>query len=154
MSNALLKINYPFNLNYLKSLYFSLKNKELTYNDERYGIVTDWKIIRVDKDNYIDIEKQKLGIPNAKARFYTLMPNSYLPEHTDNNTKCSINVILSSNNAPVCVEGKNYYYTQCLLNTQLKHSVTNGPAERILFKLSIFEYSFEEMKIIIKDYIK
>ena len=39
-----------------------------------------------------------------------------------------------------------YYYKQALLNTQIPHMVHNGPTDRILFKVSIFDLPYFEMK--------
>ena len=154
IEEALININYPFDLDYLLNLYLSLKDNALIYNDERYGIINNWNIIKIEHDDYIENLKKNLGIDNARARFYILKSYAYLPEHVDNNTKCSINVILSEKNiAPVTINGKNYFYTQCLLNTQSRHGVKNGSEERLLFKLSIFDLEFYEVKKKICKYI-
>lgn len=155
MSNSLVKINYPFDLNYLKNLYMCLKNKEVIYTDTRYGPIDGWKIIKIENDEYINQAKKSLGIINAKPRFYTLSPGTMLPEHVDNNTQCSINILLVDNDdvAPVNIEGVDYFYSACLLNTQKVHSVKNNTKERILFKLSIFDLTFDETKFLIKKYI-
>ena len=83
----------------------------------------------------------------VRPRFYFLPKGVEIPEHIDNNTKCSINFLINSKNpAPVTIEGVDYYYKTCLLNTQKMHSVKNNTEDRLLFKLSIFDDDFETVK--------
>ena len=83
----------------------------------------------------------------VRPRFYFLPKGVEIPEHVDNNTKCSINFLINSKNpAPVTVEGVDYYYKACLLNTQKMHSVKNNTEDRLLFKLSIFDDDFDTVK--------
>lgn len=82
---------------------------------------------------------------NGRPRFYWLEPNAFLLKHTDHNTTCSINFVLSDDIAPVTIEDQDYYYTQALLNTTKMHSVQNGPKERLILKISIFDESFDSL---------
>ena len=83
----------------------------------------------------------------VRPRFYFLKKDTVIPEHIDDGTKCSINFLLNSKNpAPVTIEGVEYYYKNCLLNTQKIHSVKNDTEDRLLFKLSIFDDDFETVK--------
>jgi len=145
----LVLLNYPLDLTRLLAEADEIKKTAESYVDGRYNNALDyWKIAR----DYGDYGKQILedfGL-GGKPRYYWLAANSYLPEHTDHNTQCSINFVLSKNLAPVTVENVDYFYTQALLNTSVRHSVRNGPEERILFKISIFDKTFEEVSEIIK----
>ena len=60
--------------------------------------------------------------------------------------QCSINVLVSDNPAPVFIGGKNYMYKNCVLNVKEPHGVFMNDENRILFKISIFDYTFEEVK--------
>ena len=55
------------------------------------------------------------------------------------------NLILNENPAPVTMENVDIFYTQALLNTTVPHSITNGPEERVLLKISIFDKTFNEV---------
>ena len=106
-----------------------------------------WKIAHAEADEYITDLCNKLDI-NAKPRFYTLKANEVLPHHVDNDTECAINFILSDEAAPITFQetGNTYYYKTALLNTSLWHGVWNGPNDRILLKLSIFDQPYEAVK--------
>ena len=142
--NHLIHLNYPLNLDLLLKEATELKLKSTPYIDGRSNTQLDyWKIIR----EYGPYGKQILddfGL-NGRPRFYWLAPQSILPVHTDHNTTCSINFVLSQNPAPVTIGGIDYFYTQALLNTSIPHSVVNGPEERILFKISIFDETYEQV---------
>ena len=87
-------------------------------------------------------------------RFYWLKPNAHINTHTDNTTKCSLNFLLSENNTAIIINNKNYFYKNALLDTTQPHSVINGDNERLLFKISIDNESFEQVanRIIEKKY--
>ena len=145
MTNLFVHLNYPLDR---QALLESAKRARATarpYTDTRYpGLQMDtWHI-----GHYTDKHIEKLMSDfevNGKPRFYWTEPNSIIPEHVDNGTQCSLNFILSDDPAPITFYGQDYYYTQVLLNTTLPHSVTNGPAERILLKISIFDETFEQL---------
>ena len=144
MQNLLKHLKYQFDRKELLETYYLNKKNSITYKELR-GFIEEFKITKIDDTEYIKKIKKDFSIPNAKPRFYTLKENTFLPNHIDNNTKCSINVLLSDENAPITIEGIDFLYDQCLLNTQKIHSVKNTQKERILFKLSIFDLSFEEV---------
>lgn len=79
----------------------------------------------------------------CESRFYYQAKNFYLPEHQDGGTTCSLNFILGDDPAPVTINGKDYTYTQALMDTSQMHGVKNTGSERILLKLSILDLDFE-----------
>lgn len=87
---------------------------------------------------------EDLGV-NGKPRFYFQEPNTSLDMHKDINTLCAVNILLNDNPSPITFINGSYFYEQALINTQVPHTVYNGPNERILFKISIFDQSFEEV---------
>ena len=105
--------------------------------------------VHYDKDLFNNPENLKKIIEDfgvgGSPRFYWLAPNTRLGTHVDNGTTCSINLILSENPAPVTILNVDMFYTQALLNTTLPHSVINGPQERVLLKISIFDKTFDEV---------
>ena len=114
-------------------------------DDPRYPgqFMQEWLISQFT-DKYIESIINDFEV-EGRPRFYWLAPNTVLPNHVDHNTTCSINFILSDEPAPVTVEGCAYTYEVALLNTSVLHSVTNGNKERLLFKISIFNETFEEL---------
>jgi len=152
----ILIFNFNLNEDLLLLEYERLKHKEKNYKDERCE-VPYWKIVH----GHFDYAKQLEETFNIKSRprFYNLEPNSCIPYHADRETLCSINFILDSKNpAPVKFRHRwnieleyEYYYKCALLNTQIEHSVETRDESRLLFKLSIFDESFSDVKRKIKN---
>lgn len=138
-------LNYEYDQELLMQSVINAKKLSTNYSDPRYPNSTFdyWKI-----GHYTDSTIEKIMNDfevEGKSRFYWLKPFAELPEHVDNGTQCSINFVLSDNAAPVTYSGKDYFYKQALINTSIPHSVNNGPEERVLFKISIFNKSYEEL---------
>lgn len=138
--------------------YENLKHNEKDYADSiTPGGVPYWKVIRGDDmtsdfaNKVANYFKQTYGIEGrVDGRFYRLLANATLPYHTDRSTQCSINMILSEGD-PASVKFRRngveqeYNYRLALLNTQEEHSVENGPEDRILFKISVFDEDYESV---------
>ena len=90
----------------------------------------------------------KYGITGyVSPRFYMLTKNTILRNHVDLNTKCSINHVIQGDKSPVAYADYGmFYYNTALLNTTLMHGVINKDTDRILFKLSIFDETFDQVK--------
>jgi hypothetical protein len=82
---------------------------------------------------------------DGRPRFYWLEPNAVIPEHVDNGTQCSINLIITEDAAPITIDGTEYHYRQALLNTTVPHSVQNSDKERIMLKISIFDETYQQL---------
>ncbi len=143
--------NLEFDYDLFLSEYKRVQNNEKDY--ARGGkSVNYWRVVRLEDlqsdivDNYCKQFAKDYDIPGkVDGRFYRLKANTILPWHVDSGTKCSVNFLLSGKTAPVIFRSGMYHYKQALLNTTAEHSVKNGPEDRILFKISIFEKSFEDV---------
>ena len=128
----------------LKNEWEKVKINAKSYDDVR-GKRNDWKIVRHEFDyskklcNFFNV--------NGRPRFYILDPYAILPQHTDLETKCSLNFIINDNYAPVMFGKKEYNYKYALLNVSEEHGVINNDKERLLFKISIFDEKFDQVKI-------
>ena len=143
-------LHYPLNT---AALLQSAENARLSadpYTDSRYPGFRkeDWYIGRYT-DERIETVLRDFEV-SGSPRFYWLEPFATIPQHIDNGTQCSINLILTENPAPITIEGVDYTYQQALLNTTLPHSVTNGDVERIMLKISIFDETYESLSARIK----
>lgn len=147
-ANKISHIKYNFDKNKLYIDFLKNLDNAKPYEDHRKK-VDNWKIIRCEKSEYIQKICQDLGI-EGDPRFYILEKCANLPQHLDHGTQCSINVLLSDGAAPISFMDKQFYYDACLINTQLRHGVNNGNSERILFKLSIKNKSYNEVKNILE----
>lgn len=146
----LVRLDYP--LDKARLLQDSIEARKVShpYQDPRFPEheFNYWDISRFTSE-YIEQIMADFEV-KGKPRFYWLKANSVLPEHVDNGTTCSINFVLSDNPAPVTFGDKEYTYSMVLLNTSIPHSVTNGDTERLLFKISIMDESFEDLSKRIK----
>ena len=120
------------------------------YTDKRYAgrVAEYWRVTRLKSHEYGDSICKRLGIV-GKPRFYLLEKDTVLKQHVDLGTQCSINFLLSDGDgAPVKFgeTGNEYAYRTALLNTSLQHGVDNVSTDRILFKISFMENSFEDVK--------
>ncbi len=148
VQSPLLHLNYPLNKPLLLEQAAEAKRGSGPFNELRPGQASrkpqlDFRIAYWDSP-YIQQIMQDLGVV-GKPRFYFLDANAKLDMHTDINTKCSVNMVLSENPVPVTFVDQDHFYEQALLNVQVPHAVFNGPTERILFKISIFNETFEEV---------
>ena len=148
--NSIYKFDFELNEDILLLEYDRVKHLAEDYIDPR-GQVEDWKMIKCNF-HYAKYLIKYFMLGEVRPRFYFLPKGVEIPEHIDNNTKCSINFLINSKNpAPVTIEGVDYYYKTRLLNTQKMHSVKNNTEDRLLFKLSIFDDDFETVKEKIKN---
>jgi len=83
---------------------------------------------------------------DGEAKYYTLKKDCEFDLHVDTLPKCSVNVLVSENPAPVFIGGKNYLYHNCVLNVKKPHGVFKNTEDRILFKISIFNNTYEEVR--------
>ena len=151
LNNSLFLLDLPIQYSTLLEEFYKVKDNIDIYTDVRGGINNHWKIIRHTFPYATDIIKG-LNLENydVRPRFYTLDKNTTLSPHTDLETQCAVNILLSQNNAPITIENVNYEYKQALINVQLMHGVNNFDEDRIIFKLSIMNLSFTDAKSIIK----
>jgi len=149
-NNHLVHLNYNLNKQGLLESADAARRDSQAYTDSRYPDlkINDWKISRYT-DTLIEQVIKDFEI-EGRPRFYWLKPYAVIPEHVDNETQCSINLILSDDAAPIVVNGEEHLYSQALLNTTVPHSVVNGPRERIMLKISIFNETFDQLSERIK----
>lgn len=145
-TDEILSFDCDFNEDKLLLYYDRFIQKAESYSDYR-GKLDNWKIARDIQFGYAEELCKRFDI-NGSPRFYSLKKNTNLPMHIDHGTQCSLNFLIDeSEPAPVKFEsGNEYTYKFCLLNTQKKHGVDNVSEDRILFKLSIFDETFEQVK--------
>ena len=111
--------------------------------------ISGWKIKRVN-DGYghqiAESFKIHFDIKDCRPRFYLQEPYSVIPFHVDRGTLCSLNILLSDNLTPITFENEDVYYKSALLNTQKLHAVRTGSERRILYKISIFDKTYQELR--------
>lgn len=149
----LLHLRYSIDRELLLKEADSLKNTATSYQDSRYpGMSLGGWLIRHYEGDYAKKVMDDFGVV-GKPRFYWLAPYATIPEHVDNGTLCGLNFILTEHASPIMFSGKPYYYESILVNTTLPHSVVNNEHERIMFKISIFNETFEQVAEKIKRYL-
>lgn len=147
-------LNYKIDKEKLLEEALATKADAKSYTDSRYpGIVlNDWKI-RHYTSQYTDQIIKDFDV-TGRSRFYWLEPFGEVPEHVDNGTQCSLNFILTDHASPIRYGDQEYFYQAALINTAIPHSVKNKEHERIIFKISIFNETFQEVAEKIKRFIK
>lgn len=147
----LLRINYNFPTGIL--LKEALSKDFSVYEDSKHGKSEGWNVYRGDIYDIPEAWNQTIafcdfyGIKQGQPRYYILEENKMLMPHIDYNTTCSVNHILNEDAAPVTIMGEEYTYKSALLNTTVMHGVNNiGRKKRVLFKISFFEQTYEEIR--------
>lgn len=145
MHNHIVRLDYPFDNTEALKLAARVKEKSEPYRDKRFPTLrfNHWQIHQFN-DSFVEQILKDFDV-EGKPRFYWLAPNTSIPPHVDHNTTCSINFVLTEPAAPVTFDNTDYHYKQALLNTSIQHRVTNGPHERILLKISIFNEPYEQL---------
>jgi hypothetical protein len=148
-----LHLNYKIDKTRLLAEAESIKHQAVGYTDTRYPDVKmdDW-LVGHHHSSYVEQVMKDFDII-GKPRFYWLQPHAIIPEHVDNETQCGLNFILTGHASPISFGNKDYYYESILVNTTLPHSVKNNEHERIMFKISIFNETFEQVAKKIKKYV-
>jgi|TARA_R110001592_G_scaffold234837_1_gene492639 hypothetical protein len=77
-------------------------------------------------------------------KFVYIAPNTTIGWHKDWGTKCAFNWVINGNNAAIKYRDRPYAYSSAIINTQEEHMVKNNDRERILFKIALFDKSYEE----------
>ena len=143
-------IDYPLDEELVLNIMSDNEKDFDVYKDHRYtdwdkDWEMNWKILRIEHEYFTKI-MEDLNI-QADPRFYVLEPNTYLLPHVDNGTLCCVNMIIGAKSPePINILGKDYSYTQALIDVSKEHSVRNGPEQRILLKFSIKNKTFEEVE--------
>lgn len=158
MNNVYIETSFPVE-NFKKDLI--LEYNSLKDNAEKYLFEND-VIQWPSHHNYFIISK---NIPVAQTvanyfkeiydiecypRYYILKKGFVLDIHKDDGTQAAFNYLISDTNDPVIyliddVEIE-ISYKKGLLNLQEFHRVPLASCERVLLKLSIYDYSFEDCK--------
>ena len=138
--------------------YFSLLENEKGYSDHTGG-VDWWRVIRHQDmtselcSRFAEKIKDAFNIEGrVDSRFYRLVAENELPWHQDRGTQCSFNFVLSGDSACKFKATEDddfqhrFLYSQSLFNTQAWHSVEASDTDRILYKVSIFDETFNSVK--------
>jgi len=150
----IIHLNYKINKEKLLKEAAQAKSNATGYTDSRYPDLKmeDW-LIGHHHSQYVNEIMDDFGIV-GKPRFYWLQPYAVIPEHVDNGTLCGLNFILTDKASPITFGDKDYYYESILVDTTKPHSVKNNQHERIMFKISIFNETFEQVAEKIKRFIQ
>jgi hypothetical protein len=146
-------LNYKIDKEQLLREAAEIKSSAKGYTDSRYPDLkmNDWLVSHHVSD-YVNQIMKDFGI-TGKPRFYWLKPYAVIPEHVDNGTLCGLNFILTDKASPISFGNQDYFYESILVDTTKPHSVKNNEHERVMFKISIFDETFEQVAEKIKKYI-
>ena len=139
----LIHLNYPINKDILLLESDKARESAKPWEGGNDYKIEDW-VVSYYRSDYIDKIMKELNIV-GKPRFFYQKSNFHLKPHKDFGTQCGVNILLSDNPVPINIEGKEYYYTQALIDLQREHSVINDNKERVLLKFSIPDKSVEQV---------
>lgn len=111
--------------------------------------IDGWLIKRISSGYGFEISnylKDYFQCNECRPRFYIQEAGVSIPFHKDRGTLCSFNFLLSDHLDPISFRDRTVTYRTALLNTSIDHAVINPKSKRILFKVSIFDKSFDEIK--------
>jgi hypothetical protein len=167
----------------------AVHKKHPTWNTNKdSGSYTPWKSSKyTDKDgvytlsphntpseifDYLHTMIHELNLDKCERvspRYYYLPGGQYLPNHSDDDTTCAVNFILSKDYVGVSIGGdmgapiiegaqygEQYHYSQGVLDTTQIHGIDNRECseERVLLKISIFGTTYQQVcNLIPKEYI-
>lgn len=138
--------DYEFDKDKLLQKFYENQKHNKNFGDTGLPIAIPKLQIQEDFEfDYAEYLKDFFDI-TGEAKYYMLKANEEFDLHVDTLPQCSINILLSGNPAPVYIGGQNYLYRNCVLNVKQPHGVFMNNEDRILFKISIFDYSFDEVK--------
>ena len=113
-------------------------------------VISEW-LIKRDVTGYARVvsdDFERMLNVRVKPRFYIQERGFTLPFHQDRGTQCCINFVLSTSKDPIVFRRDynifKFQYQQALVNVQEEHMVEASREDRYLFKLSIFDISYDE----------
>lgn len=142
---------YKFNFKYDHDLLMqqALEGGYENFIDPKGGKVFDnWFIKRIDSGYGKELSDYFESIIKCeiKPRFYIQNPGWSLGFHQDRGTQCAINIVLSGEEDKISFRDEELSYKVALINVQKEHAVFEPINKRYLFKMSIFDKSFEEVR--------
>lgn len=154
--NHITLLNLDVDKHLLFDIYYNNLDKEDYYLKKDGTYATFWKVTRLEYNEYASSIMEQVGLQDIKfrPRFYCLEENAALPMHIDRNTECSINIVMSESPAPIEFELGEVNYDSALINVQQMHRVVNNNTKRYIFKLSMFNNTYQEIRDLICTTLK
>jgi hypothetical protein len=113
-----------------------------------------WEQAKVDDTYEMPFVSKINELIKGKAKFYKQHAYHSVPPHTDIDTLCCINILISEDNAPVNFEDWGDFTYHCaLLDVTQRHSIISWQEERHVLKFSIFDRTYNQALEEFKDYI-
>jgi hypothetical protein len=116
-----------------------------------------WKTKKIQNGFGLEIcnfFKKKFNLTDVTPRFYIQDINYSIGLHKDIKTLCSINILLGEKNDSITFTFGKVNYRNALLNTQELHGVIEPKIKRYLYKISIYDKTYREMREILPINIK
>lgn len=156
MYTMIYKIDYEYDR--LLLLEESMDRDYKSFVDSKTGLVWDeWLICRDigPVGSKIAADFESILKTKIEPRYYIQRKGMRLPFHCDRGTQCAINLILNGSQDAIefRIDDKVYtnQYQSALIDTQTEHQVVTVTGDRILYKLSMKEMSFDQAKKALAD---
>ena len=88
-------------------------------------------------------------------KFVYIPSGAVLDWHVDKGTKCAINWLINNSKASIEFRDGKYQYKTAIIDTSKEHRVVDLAGERILFKVSCWDMTYNELcQNFINRYVK
>ena len=139
---------YKFNFNFdnnllLNELKITTLYDNSVYNDPHNPVWLKGRAL----DNCFEANRIKEELQYVIHTVFFVQPaNTVINPHKDNLCKCSLNILLNDADAPIIIEGEEFFYRCALINVnKYEHEVPASNKDRLLLR-----YTFSEPFEIIK----
>ena len=140
-------IEFDVDTEWLLDKALKCERKQFYHNGRKEERIEGYKFAHVSYPELLVLTSHKALDIKAKfnMKFVYIAPNTTIGWHKDWGTKCAYNWVINGNTAAIRYRDRPYCYKYAIINTQEEHMVRNNDKERILFKISIFDKSYEEI---------
>lgn len=152
MHLPLIEFQIDFDREQLLSQAQDLEGYQTFVDPKTNAMIPGWHIKRVNQgyaQELTEFFKKEFALEDCRPRFYIQDPGVSIGFHTDRQTLCSFNFLLSDNPDPISFRTGTMFYVNALLNTTVEHAVLATKNRRLLFKISVFDKSFEEVSSVL-----
>ena len=103
-----------------------------------------------------DYIQKSFGLKGRWNMKFVYIPSGVVLDwHVDKGTKCAINWLINNSSASIEFKNGKYQYESAIIDTSKEHRVVDLAGERILFKVSCWDMTYNELcQNFIKRYMK
>lgn len=119
-----------------------------TYNDPHNPVWLKGTVLQEAPE----VDRIKSLLPHVNIAAFFIQPaGTVINPHRDKLCKCSLNILINHADAPIIIEGEEFYYTCALINVnKYEHEVPASQFDRYLLRYT-FSEPFEIMRPLLSN---